>query len=552
MIQYIIEKIILIILIYHRIRIFFSNQGGVLMKKKILAALLIGALSLTGCGTDNTPSKTAQKDELTITVGRNMVAGKFDPTIGYGVWHPDIFHSHILTVGKDNKLVNDLATKETISADGLTYTYEIRKDAKFTDGKTLTAKDIVFTFNKTKERASAADLSMLDSVEAKDDYTVVFHLKKPWSTFPYSLTEIGIVPAHAYTDTYGDKPIGSGAWKVLDFKKDQQLILAPNEYYYGKKSPFKKITILKVDEDAALASAKSGQLDLVYVDAESSKTKVDHMTVLTKPTIDSFSINLPVIPETTEDGQIVGNNVTSDIAIRQALNIGINRQAIIDNALSGCGTPAFSTSPEAPWSSKYTFQDNRVEEAKKLLEDAGWKDTDGDGIREKNGVKAEFTVTGRSNDLARYNTVVALAENAKPLGIHIIAKSEAWAEARKARHTPTCWSFVDLNPIDFYRQFHSSQIGKQVINNPSSYRNAAVDAEIDAALSSNNREDSYRHWINAQDLVEKDIPSLRISFPSLTYYVKDGLHIPEYGKTITRGQGISIIENMNEWIWDSK
>ena len=229
------------------------------MKKKILAALLIGALSLTGCGTDNTPSKTAQKDELTITVGRNMVAGKFDPTIGYGVWHPDIFHSHILTVGKDNKLVNDLATKETISADGLTYTYEIRKDAKFADGKTLTAKDIVFTFNKTKERASAADLSMLDSVEAKDDYTVVFHLKKPWSTFPYSLTEIGIVPAHAYTDTYGDKPIGSGAWKVLDFKKDQQLILAPNEYYYGKKSPFKKITILKVDEDAALASAKSGQ-----------------------------------------------------------------------------------------------------------------------------------------------------------------------------------------------------------------------------------------------------------------------------------------------------
>lgn len=64
------------------------------------------------------------------------------------------------------------------------------------------------------------------------------------------------------------------------------------------------------------------------------------------PTVDSFSINLPVIPETTEDGQIVGNNVTSDIAIRQALNIGINRQAIIDNALSGCGTPAFSTSPE--------------------------------------------------------------------------------------------------------------------------------------------------------------------------------------------------------------
>ena len=56
----------------------------------------------------------------------------------------------------------------------------------------------------------------------------------------------------------------------------------------------------------------------------------------------------------------------------------------------------------------------------------------------------------------------------------------------------------------------------------------------------------------AQNLTDKDIPSLRISFPSLTYFVKDGLHIPEYGKTITRGQGISIIENMNEWTWDSE
>lgn len=170
-----------------------------------------------------------------------MVAGKFDPTIGYGVWHPDIFHSHILTVGKDNKLVNDLATKETISADGLTYTYEIRKDAKFADGKTLTAKDIVFTFNKTKERASAADLSMLDSVEAKDDYTVVFHLKKPWSTFPYSLTEIGIVPAHAYTDTYGDKPIGSGAWKVLDFKRISSLSLLQMNITMAKNLLLRKL-----------------------------------------------------------------------------------------------------------------------------------------------------------------------------------------------------------------------------------------------------------------------------------------------------------------------
>lgn len=520
------------------------------MKKAILACLLVSALAVSGCGSDKTPSGSVSKDELTISAGRNMVAGKFDPTLGYGVWHPDIFHSHLLTVGKGDTLVFDLAVKETISDDRLSYTYEIRKDAKFSDGKPLTARDIVFTFYKTKERASASDLSMLDSVTASDDYTVTFRLVKPWSTFPYTLTEVGIVPEHAYTDTYGDKPIGSGPWRVLDFKKDQQLILEPNEYYYGKRSGFKKITILKVDEDTALATAKSGQLDVVYIDADSAKTKVDGMTVLAKPTVDSFAINLPVIPDTEENGQLVGNTVTADPAIREALNIGINRQTIIDNALSGFGRPVFGICPNAPWSSQYKVTDGRVEDAKRLLEEAGWKDTDGDGIREKNGIKAEFTITGRSNDIARYNTVVALAESARPLGIHIIPKSEAWAEARKARHTPTCWSFTDLNPISYYRCFHSSQIGVQTINNPSSYINLQVDRLIDEAIAAPNLTDSYAYWIDAQKISDKDHPFLYITCPSVTYYVRDGLVIPDFEKTITRGQGTSLLENMNEWYFE--
>ena len=304
-----------------------------------------------------------------------------------------------------------------------------------------------------------------------------------------------------------------------------------------------------MDEQTALSAAKSGQLDLVYVDGETSKAKVDNMQVLTLPTVNNFIINLPTIPETKKGDEVVGNNVTCDIAIRKALNIGISRQAIIDNALAGVGIPSYGTSPDVPWSSKYKFEDSRVEEAKKLLEEAGWKDTDGDGIREKNGVKAEFTITGRSNDLARYNTVVALSAQAAPLGIHIIPKSEAWGVARKAMHIPTCWSLVDVNPISLYRNFHSSQIGVLDINNPASYSNPAVDAEIEAAIAATDREEAYKHWINAQYLTDQDVPFLFITLPSLTYFVKDGLHIPMPEKTINRGQGISVVENMNEWTW---
>ena len=272
--------------------------------KKILAVLLACAAL---CGA------AAAKDEIVISTGVNMVAGKFDPTTGHGVWGPDICHCHLVKVGADNKLELDLAVSEKVGEGGTTYTYEIRKDAKFADGVPLTAKDVVFTFETAKSKASAADLSAMESVKALDDYTVEFKLSKPWSLFPYVVSFVGIVPAHAYKEGYGDRPLGSGAWKIVDFQKGQQLILAPNEHYYGPKSPFKRVTILKVDEDAALAAAQSGQLDFVYVESEYAHTPVKGMKLLALDVLGALAVNLPVIPETT----LADGSYSARIILRQ-------------------------------------------------------------------------------------------------------------------------------------------------------------------------------------------------------------------------------------------
>lgn len=519
------------------------------MKKVLLLSWLVIISLLAGC-TSAKDAKPVAKDEITISAGVNLVAGGYDPTAGYGVWAPDIFHSRLLQVKENNQLANDLATAYEVSADGLTYTFRIRNDAKFSDGHPLTAEDVVFTFETTKNKASAADLTMLDSVSSPDAGTVVFRLKRPWSTFVFHLSEIGIVPKHAYSPNYGDHPIGSGAWKIAEFTKEQQLILVPNEHYYGVKPKLKKVTILKLDEDAALAAAKSGRLDVVLVDSEFAKTKVEGMDLYKMAAMDAFTINLPTIPETTDaTGQKVGHPVTSDPAIRQALNIGIDRQTIIQNALSGLGEAAYGAAPALPWSSGNTFNDNQVEAAKTLLEAAGWKDADGDDVREKNGVKAEIVITGRSNDQARYNTVVALAEDVKKLGIRITPKSAPWSECREARNIPTCWVFGQPNPIEFYRYYDSSQIGKAVIGNPASYTNAAVDAVIRKALDAREPAEANRYWQEGQTIAQKDIPYLWIARPDVTYLVKAGLTIPSLNKLPTRGQGISIVENMNEWFW---
>jgi peptide/nickel transport system substrate-binding protein len=144
---------------------------------------------------------------------------------------------------------------------------------------------------------------------------------------------------------------------------------------------------------------------------------------------------------------------------------------------------------------------------------------------------------------------VALGEEAKKLGIKINVKSAPWAECRIARNIPTNWSYGEADPIGVYRQYHSSQVDVNKIGNPSTYKNAEVDALLDKAILSANRDEANKLWKQALVTAEKDVPSLAICSPQSVYFVRDGLQIPDFGKVITRSQGVSIVENMNEWTW---
>ena len=263
---------------------------------------------------------------------------------------------------------------------------------------------------------------------------------------------------------------------------------------------------------------------------------------------------MPQEPEHDENGMLIGNNVTSDPAIRTALNIGIDRRTIIENALAGFGKPTMNFAEALPWANNALQEkDNRVDEAVKILEDAGWKDTDGDGIREKNGVKAEFVINGRSNDLQRYNTAVALAQDAKKLGINIIAKSTPWSEARKiARNIPTVWAIGDFTPQVIYNYYHSSQVGVNVINNSGIYRNPAVDAHIDRALAATSDEEAVREFKAAQwdgtAGAKMDVPYLWIVTVQVPYFVNERLDLGQL-RVGERGQGMGILANLDDWQW---
>ena len=177
-----------------------------------------------------------------------------------------------------------------------------------------------------------------------DPTTVEFHLKHANSTFIHSLLTLGIIPSHTYGDNYAENPIGSGPYKLVQWDKGQQIIIEINPDYYGKKPFFKKITFLFLNEDAAFAAAKAGQVDMAYIPASFSKTQIPGMRLEAIQSVDNRGIMFPYVAsgDKTMDGRAIGNDVTADIAIRKAINTAIDRQALVEGVLEGHGTPGYS------------------------------------------------------------------------------------------------------------------------------------------------------------------------------------------------------------------
>lgn len=538
------------------------------MKKKLIMPLALAALTaviLTGCTgntnkneetlTSSSETSSELKDSLTVSIGSGFEDGNFDPCTGYGIYGYGLFHTGLLKITTDVKTECDLAKDYQVSDDGLIYTFTLRDDVKFSDGQGLKPEDVVFTFNTAKNSGSSVDLTMMEKAEVIHGNKVQFTLNKAYSPFTRTVALLGIVPEHAYNDTYSANPIGTGPFKVKQLDVGQQLIVEPNEYYYGTKSQFKQITFLSIDEETALAAAKSGQLDLVMVNPEYARETVDGMHMETIKTSDNRGFNLPCIPETVNAaGETVGNNVTSDPVVRKALNIGISRQEIIDNALNGIGTASWVRFEGLPWANEEPgLKDGQVEEAKAMLEEAGWVDTDGDGIREKNGLKCEFRITGRTDDLQRYNLAVALSENAKPLGINIIAEALDWTTCKKIlRNVPTCIGTGDYSFIDVYNAFHSSFAGIDVVNlsNSAMYSNPKVDEYLEAMIAATSEDEAIEFCKKAQydgnTGANVDFPYIWLVNIDHTYFVRDGLNLGTQ-RIHPHGHGAPVIQNLNEW-----
>lgn len=544
----------------------------------LMAMILTFASIVSGCGSSSSSSQpssssqapeesktsaesTTKKDELILAVGKTDT-GMFDPKKGWGT-HAQIrlTHSSLLRIDSDMNFVPDLAESYEVSEDALTWTFPLRDDVKFSNGNPVTAEDVKFTYEMLQADGVKFDLSFMKSIEAKDAHTIVITLSEPRSTFVSQLTEIGIVPKDLYDDNYSGNPIGSGPYKVVQYNDGQQIIMEYNEYWYGTEPQFKKLTLLLLEEDAALAAAKAGEADIVYVPPTFADQAVDGMTLLKFESIDSRGISMPTQKsggkgKINENDVNVGNDVTSDLAIRKALSVGLSRDSILDIALDGYGQKAFSLCDYLPWFNEETvIQDGNMEEARKILADGGWVDTDKDGIVEKDGLKAEFDLLFSSSDQLRSDMSLAVADLALEFGIKINAKGMTWDEIYvKGKENAVMWGGGRHHAHQLYTMY-SSKVLNQGYNNMTHYTNPTMDEYLDKAMHAATQEEANKYWKLAQWDGKTgfgtlgDIPIIWLARVDHLYLANEKLNVGSQ-PIHSHGHEWALFGNITEWTWE--
>jgi peptide/nickel transport system substrate-binding protein len=525
--------------------------------KKVLAKFLVIAvvLMLAACTpTATSPAASgdapAAENSIVAYVGTTVFDGSLDPVKGAMSYGYTFTNAGLLKVNPASEYVGDMAVAWNVSEDALVYTFSLREGVNFSDGSELTAEDVVFTYETVKAKQAEneyVDLTRLATVKALDDYTVEFTLAEAYSPFLDTTALLGIVPSDAYDSEAFDRfPIGTGPWKVVQYDANQQIIVEGNEYYYEGTPALQRVTLVYMDNDAALAAARSGQLDVVMVSPNYAAEAVSGMTLYPLETMDVRNISLPVIPLQEVNGITVGNNVTSDKNVREALAIGIDRAAIIQNAFNGIGKPAVGFTSNLIWAAGTSYEDNRKDEAAALLESAGWVDADGDGFREKDGIACEFDVYAAED---RYVLAAALAEDAAALGVKINAHSSNWGDISANMNTQgVVWGWGQYSPTVIYSLFDSSRALTGGYDNTVSYANPEVDALIDKALADVSQAEAIADWQAAQKLADADYPYLYIVNIEHCYFVSDKLDIaPATQIPHPHGHGSPIICNMKDW-----
>ncbi|WED23876.1 ABC transporter substrate-binding protein [Vibrio sp. JC009] len=507
-----------------------------MQNKTLLASLLCGAMFA---------SATVQADEikqggtLTVPIINTGFVENFNPYTTGDLLHGIMFEPLVVFNNMTGETDYRLAESISYSDDLKTITLKLRDGLKWSDGEKLTAEDVVFSFMITKDAPAFDSKGIwsgknLKGIKAVDEKTVTFDLTSPDSTFVWNLAAYHIVPEHIWskakdlTTFTNPNPVGSGPMTTVKYLKPQQMQLCRNENYYLENRPYLDcVTYRSYNDNSQIQPALiKGEIDW----GSNFIADIDSTFVAADPEHNHYwypandAIHLYV---NTKEAPF------SDLRVRQALSMALDREAIVDIAAYGYPTANFNAGGIGelykPFinkgiSAKYSgLTEYNPEKAKALLDEAGLKDKNGDGFRDDaNGKTVEFDIEVVNGWTDWIQVVQMATEFFEEVGIKANVKTVDWAvydkNLKDSKYKMSInWSLVATNPILAYQEYFStSRIGK-TWHAGHGVNSAEIDALIDSFGKTGDKAEQQKILDQLQQFTAEQLPFIPL-FSNATWY----------------------------------
>jgi peptide/nickel transport system substrate-binding protein len=422
----------------------------------------------------------------------------------------------------------ELASDVKRSDDGLTYTFTLHDGVKFHDGKVLSSADVkytldlVFSSNFAKsasfyEGEGAEKRSLIKSVEAPDARTVVVTLTKSWVGLLSNLVPVAIIPKDSY-ESQKVHPLGTGPFKFIRYDNAQQVcdVEAFPEYWEGApKLPAVRVRVIS-DMNAMQAELQAGRVDIAPMPTSLSPDAVKRLEGDPNLQVKAFPGSNVVLLTINTSAPPLDN-----VKVRQALAYAVDRESLIKNLLMGFGKLAHSIIPEESWAystgQTYSYDPAR---AKQLLDEAGFRDPDGDGPRMRFAQPVVYKLSGSSLAGRQYAGVIQnyLKEVGVPVEIQTPEQNTLFDELRRGNFqiSYTQWVGGNQDPIFYKDLFATSEIPTQTrpSRNRSRYSNNELDALLEQAVNTFDRQRGVELYKQIQEIVSRDVPVFPLWYQS--------------------------------------
>ncbi len=440
--------------------------------------------------------------------------------------------SGLMRTDRGGELVPDLAATFRVEQEGKVWTFEIRDDARWHDGRPVVADDVVYTVGLFQDRAYSGPLAeafrgvLVDRVTTK---VVRFTLPGPYGPFAASTT-FPLLPAHKLGgvpflqlpgEPFDQRPVGTGPFRVTDANPREVTLVANLDFYRTRPArtrPYFDRFVLRTypDTAGALMALARGDLDGVSgissEDAERARA-LRSVAVYSYPTNDYTALFLNVRPERA---------VLRERAVRQAIATAVDRGRVLAVAIDGRGQVADSLVPRTSWAYPAALHkyERSVTEAQAMLEGAGWKDSDGDGVRDKGGLALRISLA-TSDEPARLNAAEQIAHDLRLVGIEARLEVKPFDQlvdtvARPRAFDALLVGITSTPDPDPYPFFHSSQ-SKDPGFNFSGFSTLPLDRNLEAARKAGDRE-------ARKALFEPVLQTIATEVPVVFLYFSDHLY----------------------------